>query len=245
MLSLFPEHAETIRQEAVAAFPNEAVWLITKKGCKLVKNVADDPTQFFEVAPKDLQKAKAAGLLAVVHSHVNGQHYPSEADLASQFKSRVPWGLLTTDGVGSSEIRWWGSTNPEQVEDLEGRTFCHGASDCYALVKDYYLVKLGIKLPEFPRGWRWWDTQNLLEEGFPVAGFSEVKDAPREHDVWLASFNDREGKLNHCGVLLDNDLTHHHPGAGTPVSSSKLAVITPIYPYLPYVGKWVRHKDLA
>lgn len=244
MLKLFTEYTEQIRSEAIAGFPLERVWLITAKGLMSVANVAEDPADQFEVAPKDLVKARKAGLLAVVHSHVNGLHYPSLADMKNQVTNGVPWGLLTTDGVGASDIRWWGGSTPEQIEDLEGRTFCHGTADCYALVRDYYRVKLDIALPEFPRKWQWWEDENLLEEGFPNAGFSRVHE-PREHDVWLASFNSPNSVLNHCGVYLGNELTHHHPGAGTAISSSQRAVITPIHRYLPNINVWVRHKDLA
>lgn len=244
MLKLFTEHTEQIRAEAITGYPFERVWLITAKGLMSVDNVAEDPANYFEVAPAALVKARKAGLLAIVHSHVNGLHYPSEADMANQVANGVPWGLLTTDGVGASEIRWWGGNTPDQIEDLEGRTFCHGTADCYALVRDYYRVKLDITLPEFPRKWRWWDDQNLLADGFATAGFYQVHD-PREHDVWLASFGSMTSTLNHCGVYLGNDLTHHHPGAGTPISTSRRAVITPISRYLPNINLWVRHKDLA
>jgi proteasome lid subunit RPN8/RPN11 len=244
MLKLFTEHTEQIRAEAIAGYPLERVWLITSKGLMPVKNVAEDPSEHFEVAPKDLIKARKQGLLAVVHSHVNGLHYPSVADMTNQEANGVPWGLVCTDGVGASEIRWWGGSTPDQIEDLEGRTFCHGTADCYALVRDYYKLKLDITLPVFPRKWMWWDEENLLEESFPKAGFFKVTE-PREHDVWLASFNSSISVLNHCGVYLGNDLTQHHPGAGVPVSTSRKAVITPIHRYLPNINVWIRHKDLA
>lgn len=245
MLQLHKDHVEQIRDQALECYPEEGVWLITKKGCKQVNNIHEDPENFFDVGLSDVKAARAAGLLAIVHSHTNDQHYPSSSDMAMQISNGVPWGILTCDGVGSSEIRWWGGNTADEIDDLERRTFCHGTTDCYALVRDFYLVKYGIKLKDFPRDWRWWDTENLLEEGFPQAGFSVVKGEPKPGDVWLASFHSPSQTLNHCGVLLENDLTHHHPGAGTPINTSKRATIEPIYRYLQHIQLWVRHKDLA
>jgi proteasome lid subunit RPN8/RPN11 len=243
MLQLFTEHLEQIRAEAIDAFPEEAAWVITEKGCWKTVNTADEPEKFFDISASEMRKARGQGLLAIVHSHTNGNHFPSEMDMTYQVNTAVPWGILTSDGVGASAIRWWGGTDPATIEDLNDRTFCHGTSDCYALVRDYYILKLGITLPEFPRAWRWWDTQDLLREGFAKAGFSVVSE-PREHDVWLAAFG-RSGRLNHCGVYIGNELTQHHPGADDPVNATKKAVVTPIYRYLQHVQLWVRHKDLA
>jgi proteasome lid subunit RPN8/RPN11 len=245
MLQLHREHVEQIRAEAKDCYPEEGVWLITEKGCRQVANIHPDPEGYFDVSAADVTRARKEGLLAIVHSHTNGLHYPSVADMQSQINTDVPWGLLITDGEDSSWIRWWGGKTPDQVEDLLDRTFCHATADCYALVRDYYLVNFGIRLKEFPRGWRWWDDQNLLAEGFGPAGFSVVKDQPRAGDVWLASFSSKTQTVNHCGVLLDNNLTHHHPGAGTPINATKKAVIEPIFRYLPHIQLWVRHKDLA
>lgn len=245
MLQLFPEFTEQIRSEAISAFPNEAAWVITQAGCRQVENVADDPTNFFDIAPIDVARAQAEGLLAIVHSHVNGQHYPSEMDMRYQVASNVPWGLLTTDGVGASALCWWGGKTIEQTEDLEHRPFRHGTSDCFALVRDYYRVKLGIELQDVPRKWRWWEDQNIIEEHIEPLGFFVVKGDPKPGDVWLASFSSQSNVMNHCGVLVDNDLTLHHPGANEPVSDMKKAAFMPIYRYLPYIRKWIRHKDMA
>lgn len=242
MIELFPQYLETIRAEALESYPYEAVWLITKKRCIKVKNTHEKPAEYFSVSPVDNKKARAEGLLAVVHSHVNGLHYPSEDDMKGQVASAVPWGIVCCDGVVSSSIRWWGGRTAETLEPLEGRSFCHGTTDCYAAVRDHYRLKLGIDLPEFPRKWRWWENEgeDLIAKGFELAGFTRVIGDPQPNDVWLASF--RSSKMNHCGVLLEDALTYHHPGADNPVVSSKLATIQPIYRYMPHITMWVRHE---
>ena len=65
---MFDHYAEQIRAGALAAYPNEAVWLITTQGCQQVENVAARPAETFRVAKLDMAAAQAAGLLAVVRS---------------------------------------------------------------------------------------------------------------------------------------------------------------------------------
>ena len=242
MIQLFPQYLEQIREQALQTYPNEAVWVVTTKGLRQLENVHEKPQEHFSISPADNAAAFMDGLLAVVHSHVNGLHYPSVHDMQRQVASGVPWGIVMCDGVASSKIRWWGGNTAETVEPLYTRTFCHGVTDCYAAVRDFYLVELGKALPEYPREWMWWATDaDLIGEGFEAAGFSVVKDQPRPNDVWLAKM--RGDKLNHCGVLLQNDLTYHHPGSDVAVNDSKKAVVEPIYRYLRHVALWVRHKD--
>lgn len=247
MLELFPEYIEQIREEALDAFPEEGAWLITKKGCERVKNIAENPEEFFDISERDIARAHRQGLLAVVHSHVNGKHYPSKMDMQYQVNTDVPWGILLCDGVVSSRITWWGA---EQHADLLDRTFCHGVTDCFSLLQDYYADNFGIKIPNMPREWQWWETdKTFMLDGLEKTGFVQIQDLPtpqdrpRPGDVWLASIGVRDGQLTHCGVLLENELTHHHPGTGRPVDRTKKAVIEPINRYMQIIGLWVRHKD--
>jgi len=245
MLQLYTEHLEQIRAEALEVFPQEGAWLITKKGCRQVSNIAEDPENFFDISATDIKAATKEGLLAVVHSHTNGNAYPGVMDMQYQINTDVPWGIVVCDGVNSSGITWWGGKGPEQTDDLLDRTFCHGVTDCYSLLRDYYGQVFGITLPMMPRQWKWWDENpNFILEGLEETGFSRIKDDPRPGDVWLASIGVRNGALTHCGILLENELTHHHPGTGEPVSQRK-AVIEPIYRYISLIGMWVRHKERA
>ena len=248
MLQLFPEHVEQIREQAVEAYPEEGAWLITKKGCIRVDNIAEDPENFFDIGQSDIVKAQRQGLLAVVHSHCNGKAYPSQMDMQYQVNTDVPWGIVTCDGVASSRITWWGA---EQREDLLNRTFCHGVTDCFSLMRDLYAEKYSIDVPMMPREWQWWEKdKTFMEDGLEKTGFVRIRDLPspqdkpRPGDVWLASIGVRDSTLTHCGVLLENNLTHHHPGTGKAVDPSKKAVIEPISRYMQVISLWVRHKEL-
>lgn len=227
-----------IQEQAIASYPNEAVWLITEKdGCYQVDNVHEDPQEYFRVSAGDSLTATRNGLLAVLHSHCDGHPVPSAADISLREKLGVPCGILNTDGATISEITWMS----DAIAPLEGRTFAHGTSDCFSIVKDYYSLQ-GIKLADVPRDWMWWENgQNLLDELFESRGFREVPSSEaKEGDVWFAQV--RGPVIHHCGILLANDLILHHPGAGEPIDHSKLSIKEPIYRYLPYIKKFLRYE---
>lgn len=228
-----------LAKEAEAAYPNEAVWFVTEaRGCYQVENIHEDPANFFRTSSLDSLEAVQGVLLAVIHSHCDGYPVPSEEDMRLQLKLEVPCGIVNTDGTHTSEVHWMA----DEIQPLEGRSFAHGTADCYSVVRDYYRTK-GITLPEVPRSWQWWEEgNNFLEDLFDEFGFYEVKaDQAREGDMWFAQI--RGPVLHHCGILLANDLILHHPGSGEPLDPSKLSVKEPIYRYLPYINKFLRHKD--
>lgn len=230
---------EKIKSEAIAAYPNEAVWLVTeKRGCYQVENIHSDPENFFKISSEDSLQASLEGLLQVIHSHCDVPEVPSKEDMELFERVNVPCGILTTDGEWASEILWMN----EDIPPLEGRPFIHGVSDCYSVLRDYYRLK-GFEVADVPRDWCWWDSEedNYLEKLFESRGFYEVpKEEARAGDSWLALI--RGPVIHHCGVLLENDLILHHPGASEPIDRSKLSIVEPIYRYLPYIQKFVRFK---
>jgi cell wall-associated NlpC family hydrolase len=237
------EFTEQMRQQAIEAYPLEAVWLITPGECRQVKNVHVDPENYFSVSKRVLASALSRGLLAVVHSHPNGIHAPSEADMLSQLALGVPFGLLTTDGEFASDLLWWGADTP--VEPLLGRGFRHGTSDCYALIRDYYRTEKDVLLPEFPRSWKWWESGGEgFMAGYEKAGFVQIDQAEaREGDVWLAQL--RSPVPNHGGVLLDNNMMMHQAGGTEPVDLSRLSIREPIHRYVSLITHWLRYEGPA
>lgn len=227
---------ELISQQALLAYPEEAVWLVTETGVTQVKNIHPDPKNFFSVSAKDTLEANKAGLKAVIHSHCDGEAAPSKADMESQVLSGIPWGVLNTDGHNVSEITWWGE---KDIPPLVGRTFAHGVSDCYSLVRDYYRLK-GVELAEVPRDWLWWeDGGDLITESFEGLGFVQVPmHSALPGDVWISQVRSKHPQ--HCGILLDDELILHHPGSSQSVDRTKLSVIEPIYRYMPYITMFLR-----
>ncbi|MCY1360819.1 NlpC/P60 family protein [compost metagenome] len=205
-----------------------------------MKNLAKDPTRTFHVHQKTMAAALSRGLLAVVHSHPDGYSVPSEADMVGQINTAVPWGIVATDGVACSAPTWWGAGTPK--EPLIGRSFKHGVTDCYALIKDYYALERGIALPEFPREWGWWEQGgNLFTEGFAPAGFVQIPaDQAQPGDVWLAQI--RSAVPNHGGILLENGLTLHQLGSpNKPIDETKPSVREPIFRYQGHITHWLRY----
>jgi cell wall-associated NlpC family hydrolase len=238
---MFNQYLEQMQAGALAAFPNEAVFFITEAGCTEVENIHEHPDKYFAVADGDHRRAMAEGLLAVVHSHPDNIAAPSSLDMKGQMSTAVPWGIIGTDGVGVSDIAWWGKGAPKAP--LIGRTFRHGITDCYSLIKDYYEIEKGIELPEFPRDWEWWKTNaNLFEDGFKIAGFVKI-DAPdaQPGDVWLANIGSEFGVANHGGLLLEDGLMLHQIGSKDPVDHSRPSAREPIYRYMPHITHWLRY----
>lgn len=238
-MSLFKEYEPQIREQAVQAYPLEGIWLVTKAGCAQVENIHEDPENHFRVGIADMSRALSEGLLAIVHSHPDQENVPSAADMQGQINTAVPWGIVTAGAEGCSPIRWFGHETPP----LLGRPFVHGITDCYALIKDFYLLKKGVELPEFPRSWGWWNHgQDLFMEGFAKAGFRRIsQEEARPGDVWLAKI--RSNTVNHGGVLVENDLMLHQMGTSTrPVDAARKSAREPISRYLSHIHIWLRYE---
>lgn len=237
---MFEQHTAQLQAEAIAAYPHEAVWLITPGECRRVKNVAPEPESTFRVGKRALASAQQRGLLAVVHSHPNFPACPSAADMRGQLASGVPWGVVSTDGESATDVAWWGDSI--EPPPLVGRGFRHGVTDCYSLIRDYYRVELGIVLPEYARDWEWWlGGEDFYRREFESAGFHliEERDA-RPGDVWVAQL--RSKVPNHGGILLDGGLGLHHPSSRLPVDPSHLSRREPLARWRHHITHWLRHE---
>lgn len=228
---------ETIQKEAIAAYPNEAVWLVTTKGMRQVENIHEDPKNFFKVSATDVLAANQEGLVAVVHSHCDRPHVPSAADMEGQIKTAVPWGILQTDGENVSDIIWWGE---KEIPPLEGRGFIHGVSDCYSLFRDFYRLEYGIDIGEVPRDWQWWENDfDLFGSLYEEKNFYEVSQSEIEYGDAII-INVGNDFPHHCAVYLGDETMIHHPGTLAPIHKGQLSVIEPIFRYLPYITSFRR-----
>ncbi|MES1927559.1 Mov34/MPN/PAD-1 family protein [Salinisphaera sp. T31B1] len=235
---MFDEHADAIRAAAVAAYPNEAVFVITDEtGCYEVRNVHPSPRESFAIGKKDMAAARAAGLRAIVHSHPDYPACPSEQDMRGQLSTAVPWGIVATNGEAATPITWWGAGT--ERPSLEGRPFVHGVTDCYSLIRDYYAAERDIDLMEIPRAWLWWQQGgDLYREWFGPAGFVQIAHAEaKPGDVWLTQI--RSPVPNHGGILLERGECLHHPMTreGGPVQPKALSRREPINRWLPHIAQ--------
>ena len=255
---MFNQHYDQMMREAVEAYPNEAVWFITEAGCWQAENTSTDPENRFSVKDSDTLRAMDEGMLAIVHSHPHHPPCPSEADMRGQIASGVPWGVIGVQDKIATPPYWWGDGVP--VPDLRDRTFHHGITDCYSLIRDYYRVEMGILLPEYPRSWNWWskneeqsEPKNLYLEGFASAGFVPIamgvdpdnflglEHEPEPGDMWFTQLF--SPVPNHGGVYLGNGLCMHHLSSRHPVDPSRPVREEPIYRWASHVTHWFRHKE--
>lgn len=245
---LYPE----IQQHAIRSYPEECCGLVVGDKYYPSVNLAPEPDpaqpektsrlNTFKISSKAMLAARKIGLQAIVHSHPDGLDVPSAADMAAQIENVVPWILLKTDGEFASTPCVFGDSAP--IPDLMKRTFRHGVTDCYSLIRDFYRQELNITLQEFPRDWDWWHhDQKLYEEGFPVAGFYKVDPAELQYgDMFLA--NIRSKTPNHGGVYVGDGMILHHLTGTSPVEN-RLPKRDLACRYQNYISYWLRHNDAA
>lgn len=238
---LTEEIVQQIQAHAIEEYPNECAGLIMTDGSyRRVKNEAYDPTTavYFpkgEVFPL-LMEGKIA---AFVHSHPNGPNFPSRADMDSQQETDVPWVIVSTNGEACLAPFAFG----DQLErpPLTDRGFQHGVTDCYAFIRDWYLEKRGIVLPEFSRSWEWWGKEQLYLDGFSRAGFKPIAlDELQEGDGIL--FAVRSNTPNHAAVYVGNNLIAHHAASRQGWDMSRLPQVEPIGRWFPYATHFLRYQ---
>lgn len=193
----------------LAGFPEEVCGLVVSGEFVPCENVAQDKSSSFLLHHKDYGRWTVTNQIELcLHSHTNGDNFPSKEDMKGQVRMGKPWGISVTDGKEIRETFFWGDSL--SIIPLLGRTFRHGITDCYALARDWYRM-IGISLPVGPRDPEWWEKgQNILDEGFEQSGFER-----------LENFNDLkvgDGMVghvgidvnNHCGVYVGNGCILHH-----------------------------------
>lgn len=237
---------EAIKEHAISCYPEESCGLILRRldgsfYYAPMENIAEDRRNSFRIDERLLIPIMSS-IAAVIHSHPDGPDCPSEVDMQQQLSFNVPFGIVTTDGHGCLPPFYWGKG--VEIPKLIGRGFRHGVTDCYALIKDYFSVTLGIELREYPREWEWWNTKKLYEEHFQNEDFYRIEEHQvKEHDCFLAQI--RSNTPNHAGVYVGDSLILHHLTARLPADASKLSRREPIGGWHKFIcGFWVRHRSL-
>lgn len=163
-----------------------------------IDNIAENPEETFEMNPKGWQALAADGeIVAVVHSHPNGEPFLSGADRQMQIQTGLPWILAV--GGRLKQFRC--------CPHLRGRVFEYGKADCGALIRDAFML-MGFDLPDHERGDIDDDAEHeYLRKHFERVGFVRVSDGLRGGDVILTSYG---GHANHAALYLgDGQILHH------------------------------------
>ncbi len=233
---MFDDLKEDFYLHCARQYPNEGCGIIADDKFIPYPNISPDPEQYFQITNKAW---KDHILQAVIHSHTNGNEYPSEADMKGSIESGLPWGIVPCTNGLNKEIFWFGEGVP--TEKLIGRGFRHGVTDCYSLIRDWYLENAHIKLPDFIRGWEWWKNgKDLYLESYSKAGFEEVINEPLERGDLLL-FKVRSKVINHAAVYLGDDLILHHPSSDKGYDPSKLSIREPVNRWIKFLQKTLRH----
>ncbi len=165
------------------------------------KNNHADPENYFSISVEDYIQASQLGeVIAIVHSHPDGQPYLSSADRAHQLKTHLPWWLVCDEKIIKFDC----------VPRLLGREFIHGDTDCYGLFRDAYHLA-GHPLPEFKRDDNWWKQgKELYLDNLAENGFKQVKRDIQPGDIILCCY--ASSRANHAAIYLgDQTLLHHVP----------------------------------
>lgn len=209
-----------IERHALVDYPREACGLLVAIGDKQryvrCRNIAEDGCDF-HLPAKDYARAEDVGqILAVVHSHIDRDAQPTEADLVSCEATGLPWHIVAVGqdaGESAPTVRGWHSFEPTGYQaPLVGRSFHHGSLDCYGLIRDFYNRELGIELMDFERPDDWWskpECGELYLENFEQAGFRQVAGEPEYGDVILMQY--RSDRTNHGGVYLGDQALRSQP----------------------------------
>lgn len=182
-------------------FPLECCGVIVGSEYIACRNISEHQDQF-EIHPEDLAKAEDLGeITAYVHSHPNATARASELDLHQIELHQKPWVICAYPDVEFQVHQPFGYKAP-----LVGREYHHGWQDCYSIVRDFYEREFGLKLIDFERQDRWWeskDNKSLYLDGFEKANFVEVNSI-QYGDVLLCKVG-RTEHVNHAVIYLENN----------------------------------------
>lgn len=225
--------------EAIAAAKAHALQEYPKESCGLIinniyvpyENVAENPEAAFAfpalAVANDLPNASA-----VIHSHPDGNLFPSKTDMQGQIDSNKIWGIVRCSSTVAKDIAFWGDFLLE--EPLIGRSFVPGINDCYSLIRAYFWQTRQIMLMEVARDPEWWSSgENLYESLFTAAGFQSITQAEvKEGDCFIGKVLSEV--TNHGGVVLNRGQALH-------ILERRLSRREAIGPWTKYVRYWLRY----
>lgn len=146
--------------------------------------------------------------LAILHSHTNGIHEPSKADLQCQIDCGIPFGIIMCNGETATKPIWFG--NHILDTPLLKRPFIFGVFDCFSLGRSWYWQNRGVYVPNFAREVDFWrKKEDLFGQHMSECGFREVVGSEyQEGDILLMSM--WSNVPNHCAIVLGGNLLMHH-----------------------------------
>lgn len=220
---------------AEAEYPKEACGVFTKSlGFIPCTNIDPEPEKGFFMLEYLRVTANRDDVIALWHSHPNGNTGASYADMEHQLSTCLVWGITALNADGKCfDGFFWGRCSDMP---LIGRKYRNGVNDCYSIIKDAYRRWYGVALQEYPR-----DEESLKKEGnlykkrFAENGFVQIKaDDVKPGDVIVLG----DGLINHGAILLNERECLHH-------AYNELSRRSTVAPWLRCKNIYLRYKPFG
>jgi proteasome lid subunit RPN8/RPN11 len=242
---LTPDLVDALQRHAIDAYPHEALGVVTPDGYRRMENKAEDPGAHGVYDRDVMQGLMANGeLLAIAHSHPNGPNCPSKADAMLQERLAVPGILVCTNGDGCMSPTVWGDMFTP--DPLERRGFQYQVTDCFELIRDWYLLETGKRPPRAARDWLWWTdpaAPRMVDVLFKPSGFVQIEECDAARGSVLVVMTGRKAVAPTHGLLyLGDGLVLNHSTATKAYDPSRLSRTEPLTRWLPYKAMWL-HPD--
>ena len=209
------KHADIVKalEHARSEFPREACGVFTRSiGYFPCTNIDPEPNDNFRMKEYYQVTANHDDVIALFHSHTNGESNPTLADMHFQKSTAMPWcvAVLNNKGATTDFFSWGGDVIPP----LLGREYRSGSMDCFSIIRDAYKLWYNVDLPEFPRDKDFVEKgQNIYLDNYGYAQFKLITpEKLMPGDVVVGSVGGR-GIINHGAIILnDREIIHHLSG---------------------------------
>jgi proteasome lid subunit RPN8/RPN11 len=214
-------------EDVLKRYPEEACGVVAGDNYHACKNTHSEPTLMFRIDGRDRfdMERKHGPIQAILHSHpyklagskefVKNEFnpaWPSEHDQAGFIADNVPWGIVASDGEGTSEMTW---LDEGEIKPFEGRRFAWFTSDCYTCVRDWHRLNTGIVMPNYTRKWNFWlERINTIEDNLAMLP-NATKYATEKAEIGDIAVLELGGHqvVNHLGVISgNNEFLHQFAG---------------------------------
>lgn len=227
-----------IKDEYAKERPKECCGLIvSNKGVLTCVPAKNDSLEkdFFRVNPRDyLQASNLGEIVAVYHSHTNGNQNFSEFDKFNSISHNITYVMYCPENNTLLQF----SPSYSEFNTYVGRKFEIGESDCYSLVRSFYEAELKVSLGHYYRDQNWRSyLSDLFEKHFEDEGFYEVSSL-NKYDCVLFS-NGKNKPCSHISLYLGNGMILHQPEK----SYSRIESLTGRH--LQLIKKVIRHKNVT
>lgn len=211
-----------MKDAASREFPKEACGFLLKCDDQIEvfqsRNDARYPKTEFLINPDEYLRALELGeIVAVWHSHTDGNIHPTEADLAGCEASGLTWFLFNVDKE-NHDFKFYNLINfsPKGYEaPYVGRPYIFGSFDCWTICRDFYKREFQIELPDYPRIQNFWesDKTSFFDNHFHEADLIDVSDRELVYGDIIYFQTDLTGNTNHAAIYVgDEKILHHREG---------------------------------